>query len=79
MRIPLKKKKYKVLFPLDFQSMNPSGRGRGHGRGRGVLDEGTCGRFLSWTVPGNWPVSWPIGQRRCDRLLVAGQEITLAA
>ena len=54
----------KVLLPRDFQSVNSSGCGRGHGCGKGVLDKNARGRFLSWTVPRNRPVSWSRGPRR---------------
>ncbi|ORD93095.1 hypothetical protein ECANGB1_1293, partial [Enterospora canceri] len=54
----------KGLLPRDFQSENSYGRGRGHGRGKGVLGKSARGRFLSWTVPGNRPVSWSRGPRR---------------
>ena len=68
----------KVPFPLDFQSVNSSGRGRGHGRGRDVLGKGASGRFLSRTVLGNGLFRGREGREDGGRLLVAGRGVTLA-
>ena len=54
----------KLTHPMVFHPADFSGSRRGRGRGKGVLGKSASGRFLSRTVTGRLPVSWPRGQRR---------------